>query len=125
MLESPSSNRPAPAMPTSAKPDLTAMRERAEDASQLLKVLGNPQRLRILCLLGTHELAVGQINEELPDLSQSALSQHLAKLRDEGLVRTRREAQSIWYSLAKGPAQAIIATLYDIYCAAPPRPRRR
>jgi DNA-binding transcriptional ArsR family regulator len=115
-------------MPAPAKLDLTAMRERAEDASQLLKVLGNPQRLRILCLLGAGELSVGQINEELADLSQSALSQHLAKLRDEGLVHTRREAQTIWYALAEGPAQAIIATLYGIYCATPaatPRPRRR
>lgn len=111
-------------MPRPAKPDLTAMRERAEDASQLLKTLGNPQRLRILCLLGTRELSVGQINEELPDLSQSALSQHLAKLRDEGLVHTRREAQSIWYSVAEGPAQAIIDTLYGIYCAVPAAPAK-
>ncbi|TAL74272.1 MAG: transcriptional regulator [Rhodanobacter sp.] len=98
------------------KPDLAAMRERAEDASQLMKTLGNPQRLRILCLLGGRELSVGQINEELPDLSQSALSQHLAKLRDEGLVHTRREAQTIWYTLATGPAERIITTLYGIYC---------
>ena len=111
-------------MSASAKPDLSAMRERAEDASQLLKVLGNPQRLRILCLLGAGELAVGQINEELSDLSQSALSQHLAKLREEGLVHTRREAQTIWYSLAEGPAQTIITTLYGIYCAAPAAPSR-
>lgn len=98
-------------------PDLTAMQARAEDASRLLKALGNAQRLRVLCLLVNREMSVGQINEELPDLSQSALSQHLAKLREEALVRTRREAQTIWYTLEDGPAQQIIAALYGIYCA--------
>jgi len=118
-------------MPTPTRHDLTAMRERAGEASRLLKALGNPQRLRVLCLLVDQEMSVGQINEQLPDLSQSALSQHLAKLRDEGLVSTRREAQTIWYTLAHGPTEQIIATLYGIYCAtaeAPPcasSPRRR
>ncbi len=105
-------------------PDLTAMQARAEDASRLLKALGNAQRLRVLCLLVHQEMSVGQINEELPDLSQSALSQHLAKLREEGLVRTRREAQTIWYTLEDGPAQQIIATLYGIYCV-PKKPAGR
>lgn len=105
--------------------DMSAMRERADEASQMLKALGNAQRLRILCLLVGHELTVGQINELLPKLSQSALSQHLARLRDEGLVDTRREAQNVWYSLARGPAQAIITTLHDIYCMPPAGRRRR
>ena len=96
----------------------TAMHNRAEEAAQLLKALANPQRLRLLCLLAAGELSVGQLNEALPDLSQSALSQHLAKLRDEGLVRTRREAQSIWYALEPGPAERVIETLYGIYCDA-------
>ncbi|MEO5623411.1 MAG: metalloregulator ArsR/SmtB family transcription factor [Dokdonella sp.] len=103
-------------MPTSA--DLSSMHTRAEEASTLLKTLGNAQRLRVLCLLVSGEMSVGQLNERLPELSQSALSQHLARLRDEGLVRTRREAQTIWYELPDGPAQAIIATLYKTYCAA-------
>jgi len=94
----------------------TAMHNRAEEASRLLKALANPQRLRVLCLLAGAEQSVGQINEALPDLSQSALSQHLAKLRDEGIVRTRRESQTIWYSLEPGPAERIIETLYGIYC---------
>ncbi|WP_108471177.1 ArsR/SmtB family transcription factor [Rhodanobacter thiooxydans] len=93
------------------------MQSRAEEASQLLKTLGNAQRLRMLCLLLDGEMSVGQINEQLPELSQSALSQHLARLRDEGLVNTRREAQTVWYTLPAGPAHAIIATLYGIYCA--------
>ncbi len=99
------------------KLDLVAMQARSDDASRLLKALGNAQRLRVLCLLVDREMSVGQINEQLPDLSQSALSQHLAKLREEGLVQTRREAQTIWYTLEHGPAQQIITTLYGIYCA--------
>lgn len=103
-------------MPADA--DLDLMQSRAEEASQLLKTLGNAQRLRVLCLLLDGEMSVGQINEQLPELSQSALSQHLARLRNEGLVNTRREAQTVWYILPAGPAHAIIASLYDIYCAA-------
>ncbi len=98
---------------------LGAMQERAEEAAQLLKTLANAQRLRVLCLLVGREMTVGQINDELSDLSQSALSQHLAKLRDEGMVSTRRESQTIWYRLVEGPAQGVIATLYGIYCAGP------
>ncbi len=101
------------------KLDLAAMQASAEDASRLLKALGNAQRLRILCLLVERQMSVGQINEQLPDLSQSALSQHLAKLREEGLVQTRREAQTIWYTLEHGPTEQIINTLYGIYCTPP------
>lgn len=108
-------------MPADA--DLNLMQSRAEEASQLLKTLGNAQRLRVLCLLLDGEMSVGQINEQLPELSQSALSQHLARLRNEGLVSTRREAQTVWYTLPAGPAHAIIATLYDIYCATDADPR--
>ena len=103
-------------MPLPANANLSAMQPRVADASRLLKALGNAQRLRVLCLLVDREMSVGQINEQLPDLSQSALSQHLAKLREEGLVVTRREAQTIWYTLEHGPAQQIITTLYGIYC---------
>lgn len=103
-------------MPADA--DLDLMQSRAEEASQLLRTLGNAQRLRVLCLLLDGEMSVGQINEQLPELSQSALSQHLARLRNEGLVGTRREAQTVWYTLPAGPVHAIIASLYDIYCAA-------
>lgn len=110
-------------MPLPANADLTAMRACAEDASRLLKTLGNPQRLRVLCLLADREMSVGQINEQLPDLGQSALSQHLAKLREEGVVRTRRESQTIWYALESGPAERIIASLYSIYCAVDENPR--
>lgn len=104
--------------------DPDTMQAHSVDAARLLKALANPQRLRVLCLLVGDELTVGQLNDQLPDLSQSALSQHLARLRQERLVATRREAQSVWYSLPPGPAQAIIATLHGIYCAPRKHARR-
>ena len=97
--------------------DADTMRENADEAAQLLKVLANGQRLRVLCLLVDEELSVGQINDRI-DLSQSALSQHLAMLREEGLVTTRREAQTIYYRLTSGPTKRIISELHDIYCDA-------
>ena len=93
------------------------MREHAGDAAQLLKVLANEKRLMILCLLVDAERSVGELNALL-DLSQSALSQHLAVLRDDGLVLTRREAKSIVYSIATGPAQGVLRTLHAVYCGA-------
>ncbi len=105
-----------------AMPDIDpeAMRANAGRASDLLKALANDKRLMILCLLVEGERAVGDLNARL-DLSQSALSQHLAVLRSEGLVATRREAQSILYSLVPGPAQRILQTLHDVYCGERPR----
>lgn len=96
--------------------DAETMRAHAADAARLLKALGNEKRLMVLCLLVEAERSVGELNARL-DLSQSALSQHLAVLRADGLVTTRRDAQTIYYSLADGPAQRIIDTLHDIYCA--------
>ena len=95
--------------------DLGAMRARADEASALLKALANPQRLRLMCLLVGGELSVGALNRSV-DLSQSALSQHLSRLRQEGLVTTRREAQTIYYSLVAGPARQVIRVLHDCYC---------
>ncbi len=102
--------------------DLSTMQEHAGEAARLLKALANERRLQVLCLLADGERSVGEINELL-HLSQSALSQHLAVLRQEGLVVTRREAQTIRYSLAPGPAGEVIQTLHGIYCGAP-APRR-
>ncbi len=104
--------------------DPAAMRGHASDAAQLLKALANEKRLMILCLLAEGERSVGELNAML-NLSQSALSQHLALLREEGLVRTRREAQTIHYSLTPGPAFQLIHTLHGIYCAPKPRKGRR
>ena len=101
-----------------------AMTRQAGRAADLLKAMGHAQRLRVLCLLVDGERSVGEINQDV-ELSQSALSQHLAKLRDEGLVNTRKDAQTVYYSLAGGPALDIIRLLHDAYCpAAPARPRR-
>ncbi len=88
----------------------------AQQAAQLLKALANENRLMILCSLVQQELNVSQLNERL-DLSQSALSQHLAWLRREGLVQTRRDAQTIFYSLQGSKAKQVIEVLQSIYCA--------
>jgi DNA-binding transcriptional ArsR family regulator len=97
--------------------DPDRMRAHAGDASRLLRTLGNESRLMVLCLLAEGERSVTQINEHL-DLSQPALSQHLAVLRDEELVVTRRDAQTIYYALAPGPAMRVVQVLHDIYCGA-------
>ena len=92
------------------------MRSHAAEAAGLMKALGHEARLIILCTLAEGERSVGELNELVP-LSQSALSQQLARLRREGLVETRRESQTIYYSLVPGPADKIIHLLHDIYCA--------
>jgi DNA-binding transcriptional ArsR family regulator len=91
------------------------MAEHAADAAGLMKALGNESRLMILCMLADRERSVGELNETIP-LSQSALSQQLARLRQQGIVRTRRESQTIFYSLADGPAEKIIHLLHETYC---------
>lgn len=108
-------NRRHPPQTQTPAVDADAMRQHAGDAAQLLRALANDKRLMILCLLAEGELSVGELNEQL-ELSQSALSQHLAILRQDGLVTTRREAQSIRYALADGPAGRIVQTLHAIYC---------
>lgn len=91
------------------------MLEHADEAATLLRALGNEQRLCILCSLLDGPLSVGQINERV-DLSQSALSQHLAVLRENRLVETERQAQTIYYSVPQGPARKVLAVLQSIYC---------
>ena len=91
------------------------MAEHAADAAGLMKALGNESRLMILCMLADRERSVGELNETIP-LSQSALSQRLARLRQQGIVKTRRESQTIFYSLADGPAGKIIHLLHETYC---------
>ncbi len=91
------------------------MQAHASDAAGLMKALGNESRLMILCILAEGERSVGELNEMVP-LSQSALSQQLARLRQQGLVNTRRESQTIYYSLSSGPADRVINLLHDIYC---------
>jgi DNA-binding transcriptional ArsR family regulator len=95
--------------------NIDEMAEHASDAAGLMKALGNESRLMILCMLADEERSVGELNQTIP-LSQSALSQQLARLRQQGIVKTRRESQTIYYSLAEGPADRIIHLLHDIYC---------
>ncbi len=102
-------------LPDTFQIDPATMRQHAGAAAQLLKALANEKRLMILCLLAEGEHSVSELNAKL-DLSQSALSQHLAVLREEALVQTRRDAQTIFYSLNPGPAFEVIQTLHGIYC---------
>lgn len=90
----------------------------AGEAARLLRALSNERRLMVLCQLGEGERAVGELLP-LVGLSQSALSQHLAVLREEGLVATRREGVSILYRVADPAALRVIAVLADIYCPPP------
>jgi DNA-binding transcriptional ArsR family regulator len=99
------------------------LQEHATEAAALLKALANEQRLQVLCCLLNGAQSVGEINEQI-SLSQSALSQHLSVLRSSGLVTTRRESQTIHYSLVPGPALKIMKVLYDTYCA-PTSPKVR
>jgi DNA-binding transcriptional ArsR family regulator len=96
--------------------DLDAMRRNASDAVSLLKGLANESRLMIMCVLSEGELSVGQLNQRI-HLSQSALSQHLAVLREQGLVQTRRESQTIYYRMSDSTAFNIIELLHEVYCA--------
>ena len=102
-------------MPPSRKNQLF-MQEGAAKAAAMLRAVGNPNRLLILCLLIEHrELTVGALQEQVA-LSQSALSQHLAKMRDEGLVVFRRESQTLHYRIANRDVATLIATLKSIFC---------
>ena len=93
------------------------LRESACQAANMLKALGNEYRLLILCNLLHGELQVSELQERI-GLSQSALSQHLARLRHEGLVQTRRQSQAIFYSLSGEEAKRILEVLYELYCSA-------
>ncbi|MBL8530433.1 MAG: helix-turn-helix transcriptional regulator [Hyphomonadaceae bacterium] len=99
-----------------------AFAAKAGEAAALLRALAHEARLMVLCQLLEGEHSVSDLLEGSA-LSQSALSQHLARLREEGLVETRREAQTIYYRLADDKAARVLATLADIYC--PPRKRKK
>jgi ArsR family transcriptional regulator, virulence genes transcriptional regulator len=112
--------RPAPqtraraARPLRPAVSVEKLESRAVEAARLLKLLANEQRLTVLCRLSGGEMSVTELGEYV-DLSQSALSQHLAKLRAEGLVATRRDAQTIYYRLANPIAERLIGVLCDLY----------
>ena len=97
--------------------DLATFEAHAAAVAGLLRALGNQRRLMIMCKLAEHgEMTVGDLAGEV-SLSQSALSQHLARLRAEGLVAFRRESQSAWYRIADPRCEALMVTLYQLYCS--------
>ncbi|MEH3116254.1 MAG: metalloregulator ArsR/SmtB family transcription factor [Methylorubrum populi] len=96
--------------------DLLRLQDKAADAARMLRLLANEKRLLILCLLVAQgEMDVTSLAEAV-ELSQSALSQHLAKLREDGLVAFRRESQTLHYRLEDPRAARLLATLKDIFC---------
>lgn len=96
--------------------EIEGLKRQATMVAHLLKAIANPYRLMILCsLIEKERLSVSELNQSLP-LSQSALSQHLAILRRDGLVETQREAQNIHYFLADEKITVLVGTLYELYC---------
>ncbi|MZR31239.1 ArsR/SmtB family transcription factor [Sneathiella litorea] len=94
--------------------NITSLQDKAQDASRFLKAISNKHRLMILCNLVEAERSVGEL-EKIVGLSQSALSQHLARLRKEEVVKTRREAQTIYYSLQDENIVDVLRLLEDIF----------
>lgn len=95
---------------------VTQFEAQAAEAVELLKAMANGPRLLVLCHLAeSGELSVGELARRV-GLSQSALSQHLAKLRHQGLVATRKEAQSVFYSVCDPRAEQLLALLHDLFC---------
>jgi DNA-binding transcriptional ArsR family regulator len=101
---------------SSAPTDVAALEARAAEAARLLRLLANERRLLLLChLVAAGEMGVGALAEAV-GLSQPALSQHLAKLRADGLVAARRESQAVLYRLADPKAAHLLATLHALFC---------
>ena len=102
---------------TTLSADLTQFTARAGEVADMLKALANRGRLMVLCQLVEHgEMRVGDLAEAV-GLSQSALSQHLAKMREEGLVAFRRDGQSLFYRIGDARCEALLATLHTLYCS--------
>lgn len=116
MQQPPSDPKSSPADPI----DAAAMSAAADQASELLKSLANRNRLLILCQLVGGERSVGELAAFL-GIRDSTVSQHLALLRKDGLVGTRRDGQTIWYSIASDPARRVLEVLYQSYCPAEAR----
>jgi DNA-binding transcriptional ArsR family regulator len=95
--------------------ETTSLSEHSTAAASLLSAMANPKRLLILCCLVKGEVAVGALASQV-GLSQSALSQHLSKLRAQKLVKTRRDAQTIYYSSTSEAVLKVLGTLEDLYC---------
>ena len=98
--------------------DFRAMQDNAGKACGLLKAMANEARLMVLCQLIGGEKSVSELQEAV-GLSQSAMSQHLAVLREQHVVTTRRDGQSVYYRIASGSATALMETLHREFCSAP------
>lgn len=96
--------------------DLSTFEAKAGEVADMLKAIGNCRRLMVLCKLVEHgERPVTDLAGDV-GLSQSALSQHLAKMREEGLVSFRRERQTLWYRISDPRTETLLSTLYQLYC---------
>jgi len=101
---------------TSTRIDPRALEARASEVADVLAALANDRRLLILCkLVEEGEVTVGALAEGI-GLSQSALSQHLARMREEGIVAFRRDRQTLWYRIADQRIESLLATLHRLYC---------
>jgi ArsR family transcriptional regulator, virulence genes transcriptional regulator len=105
----------APSPSRNSRMEIELMQQQADKAADLLKALANQHRLLVLCQLVTGEKSVGELEQQL-GLRQPHLSQHLTRLREEGLVNTRRESRQIFYSLASPEAAEVLNVLYTLYC---------
>lgn len=99
------------------------MAQNAKDAADFLKAVAHESRLLILCILSEGEKSVGDL-EALLDQRQSTVSQQLARLRLDGMVSTRRDGKSIYYSLANEDVRTILQAVYSVFCHKPKRKRR-
>lgn len=104
--------------PDTSPAGMEALKARAPQAADLLRQLSNANRLLILCHISQDERSVGQLEQDL-GIKQPGLSQQLAELRQSGLVKTRRESRSIFYSIADERALAVMAMLHEIFCKDP------
>jgi DNA-binding transcriptional ArsR family regulator len=106
----------APAVPPTAANDIAALKAKAPEVAEFLRLLANPNRLLLLCHLSQRERSVTEIQRDL-GLRQPALSQQLAELRQSGLVQTRRESRSIYYTIKDSRARAVVGMLHAIFCS--------
>lgn len=100
------------------RPAMDRLKQMAPEAAELLRQLANANRLLILCHIAQEERSVGRLEADL-GIKQPGLSQQLAELRQAGLVKTRRESRSIYYSIADDRAQAVLGMLHEIFCGDP------
>jgi DNA-binding transcriptional ArsR family regulator len=97
--------------------DAAALDARAEAAAILLKSIANPVRLKMLCAMVDGEQSVGAIAAQV-GVRETVVSQHLMRLRAEGIVTYRRQGTTVYYAMADGPARAVMRTLYEVFCGA-------